>query len=57
MGGSVVNYVEARHEVIDWASVNLSGTPSNVLWSAYYCTKPGDARAAIFAELTNRKEF
>lgn len=57
MGGSVVNYVKPRGEVIDWASVNLSDTPSNVLWSAYYGTKPGDARAAILAELTNRKEF
>ena len=57
MGASVVNYVMPRGEVIEWAGINLSATPSNVLWSAYYCTKPGDARAAIIAELSNRKEF
>lgn len=57
MGASVVHYVESRHEVIEWAGINLSATPSNVLWSAYYCTTPGDARAAIIAELAKRKEF
>jgi hypothetical protein len=57
MGASVVNYVKSHSDVIDWAEVNLSSTPSEILWQAFNCTPTGDAKIAIRKELSNRKEF
>jgi hypothetical protein len=57
MGGSVVNYREPAHEVIEWSAIDLSRTNSSVLWQAYNCTTAHDARIAIVTELKARKEF
>jgi len=57
MGGSVVNHVAAHNDVIDWADVNLSNTPSDILWQTFNRCPSGDAQIAIRKELTNRKEF
>jgi len=57
MGRTVVHYVKSSGEVIDWADVNLSGTPSDILWQAFNCSPSGDARSAIQRELSHRGEF
>lgn len=57
MGGSVVNYVQPHHYVIEWADVNLSNTSADILWQTFNCSPNGDAKTAIRKELINRGEF
>ena len=57
MGGSVVNYVEPTHVVIEWSAIDLSHTHSDILWQAYNSTTAHHARVAIVNELKARKEF
>lgn len=57
MGSTVVRTVKRHNDVIDWADVNLSATPVDILWQAFNCTPSGDARNAIRRELSNRGEF
>jgi hypothetical protein len=57
MGGTVVNHVVHTPEPIEWYAVDLTHTPVNVLWQAYYCSAPGNARDAIQRELSTRGEF
>lgn len=57
MGRTVVRTVKVHHEVIEWADINLSATPTGILWQAFNCTPTGDARIAIRSELVNRGEL
>lgn len=57
MGRTVIRTVKPHNDVIDWADVNLSATPTGILWQAFNCTPSGDARTAIRRELSNRGEF
>jgi hypothetical protein len=57
MGGSVVHYVVNSPDVIEWATVNLSHTSSDILWQTFNCSPAGSAQTAIRKELSNRGEF
>ena len=57
MGRSVIRTVKPHNEVIDWTDINLSATPSDILWQTFHCAPNGEARIAIQRELSRRKEF
>ena len=57
MGATVVNPVKARSEVIEWGSINLSGTPTAILWDTFGRCPNGPAKDSIRKELVNRGEL